>query len=192
MTIPEELQPLCATVRSLQNLIDRFEQQGMIIGGVAASLLGRPRYTADADAVIFLSVRELDNLLEAAEQEGFIPRYPNVKEFARAHRVVALRHQPSGVHVDISLAAMPFEAEAIQRSQLLSVGNFSLRLPTVEDLIILKAVAHRPKDLSDIENLIEFHPDLDRVRIRDWVQQFADLLEMPELWTDLEPRLRRI
>jgi hypothetical protein len=60
-----------------------------------------------------------------------------------------------------------------------------LRLPTVEDLIILKAVAHRPKDLLDIRTLVEIHPDLDRGRIEHWVRQFADLLETPELWTDV-------
>ena len=31
-----------------------------------------------------------------------------------------------------------------------------------EDLIIFKAVAHRPKDLLDIQALIESHSDLDR------------------------------
>ncbi|MBI4674731.1 MAG: nucleotidyltransferase [Chloroflexi bacterium] len=161
----------------------------MIIGGVAVGLLARPRLTADADAVIFLSIDELDDLLDAAEQEGFMPRYPNVKEFARANRLVALHHVPSGVDVDISLGAMPFEAEAIERSQLVSVGNLRLRVPSVEDLIIMKAVAHRKKDFSDIENLVAFHPRLDRERIEYWVTGFAQVLEMPELWTDLAPLL---
>jgi hypothetical protein len=33
------------------------------------------------------------------------------------------------------------------------------------------------------------HPDLDWRRIEHWVRQFAEALEMPELWTDLA-RLR--
>lgn len=162
----------------------------MIIGGVAVGLLARARLTVDADAVIFLSIADLDELVQAAYQEGFVPRYPNIKDFARAHRVLAFVHQPSGVHVDISLGAMPFEAEAIQRSQLMNVGGMRLRLPSVEDLVILKAVAHRPKDLVDIENLIEFHPELDRARIEDWVRQFAEVMEMPEVWGDLVPLLK--
>ncbi len=60
-----------------------------------------------------------------------------------------------------------------------------IRLPTPEDLIIMKAVAHRPKDLLDIQGIIQSHPHLDRERIQDWVTQFADLLEMPELWDDI-------
>ena len=55
-----------------------------------------------------------------------------------------------------------------------------------EDLIIMKAVAHRPKDLLDIQGIIQSNPGLDREHIRDWVTQFATLLEMPELWDDIE------
>lgn len=65
------------------------------------------------------------------------------------------------------------------------------RMPTPEDLIILEAVAHRPKDLVDIEAVIGAHRHLDAERIRVWVQQFADLLELPELWTDAEKLLAK-
>jgi hypothetical protein len=189
MKIPEELQPLAITLRALQRLIDEFEGQGIIIGGVAVSLLGKPRFTADADAVIFLSIVELPRLVRLAQAQGFEPRYPNFQEFAHTNRILLLRHRETGITADISLGALPFEAEAIQRSQIVSVGGLRLRIPSVEDLIILKAIAHRPKDYEDIESLLAGHPDLDRARIRNWVQQFADLMEMPELFTDLEPLL---
>ena len=35
-----------------------------------------------------------------------------------------------------------------------------------EDLIIMKAIAHRPKDMLDIESIITSHPKLDRKRIQ--------------------------
>jgi hypothetical protein len=60
-----------------------------------------------------------------------------------------------------------------------------IRLPTPEDLIIFKAVAHRPKDLLDIQAIIESHPGLDRERIKAWVTEFSRILEMPELWADI-------
>ena len=43
--------PFAAPLTALKQVIDHFNQQGMIIGGVAASLLGKPRLTADVDAV---------------------------------------------------------------------------------------------------------------------------------------------
>jgi hypothetical protein len=187
---PKELQALLPPLRALQNLIDRFEGQGIIIGGVAVSLLSEPRYTADVDAVIFLSIRDLPRLLSAANEEGFEPRIPNVKAAARASRVVLLRYRGTKITADISLGALPFEREAIERSRLLNIGKTKLRIPSVEDLIVMKAIAHRPKDLLDIQSLIDANPKLDRGRIKNWVRQYADLLEMPELWTDLEPLLR--
>jgi hypothetical protein len=36
-----------------------------------------------------------------------------------------------------------------------------------------------------IENLVATYPQLDWGRIQYWVQQFAEVLEMPELWTDI-------
>ena len=54
-----------------------------------------------------------------------------------------------------------------------------------QGVIIMKAVAHRRQDMEDIQAVIERHPHLDRQRIRLWVQQFAEVLEAPELWTDI-------
>jgi hypothetical protein len=39
--------------------------------------------------------------------------------------------------------------------------------------------------LLDIREIIESHPDLDRERVRHWVREFAQALEMPELWDDI-------
>jgi hypothetical protein len=73
----------------------------------------------------------------------------------------------------------------IKRSNLHHVAGLTLNLPTPEDLIIMKAVAHRPKDLLDIEGIVQSQPTLDKERIGFWVKQFADLLEKPELWDDI-------
>jgi len=85
---------------------------------------------------------------------------------------------------------LPFEKEMVKRSQVVTLGGLKLRLPSPEDLIILKAVAHRPKDMLDIESMLLNQPGVDREYIRTWVQQFAQALEMPELWDDLATRLK--
>ncbi len=46
------LAPLLEPLAALQRLLTQFDNQGVIIGGIAASLLGQPRFTADLDAVI--------------------------------------------------------------------------------------------------------------------------------------------
>ncbi len=64
-----------------------------------------------------------------------------------------------------------------------------MRVATPEDLIITKAVAHRKRDLLDIDNLVSVYPNLDLARIRHWVGQFSAVLESPELIRDLESLL---
>ncbi len=185
MSDAESLGPLIAPLTAVQRLLARFHERGMVIGGVAVSLLGKPRFTADIDVVLLLSVTDIPQLIAAAAQEGLTPRIANADGFAGRHRVLLLRHEASEIGVDISLGMLPFEIEAVERSKPHSIGALTVRLPTPEDLIILKAVAHRPKDLLDIRALIESHPDLDRKRIKRWVQEFADALDMPELWEDI-------
>jgi hypothetical protein len=55
----------------------------------------------------------------------------------------------------------------------------------------MKAVAHRPRDLADIEAIMAAHPQLQLWRMLDWVQKFAAALEMPEILTDLEALLNK-
>ncbi|MCB0055538.1 MAG: nucleotidyltransferase [Caldilineaceae bacterium] len=186
MSSPAMLEPLLAPLAAIQRVIEKLDDRGVIIGGIAASLLGEPRLTADADALVLLSIDEVPLLIELAQAEGLHPRFADIVEFARRSRVVLLRHPESGIDVDISLGLLPFEIEAVERSQEHRAGSLTVRLPTPEDLIILKAVAHRQKDMLDIEAVIAAQPHLDKERIAFWVRQFAELLEMPELWTDVE------
>lgn len=186
----QNLTPFLDPLRALQDLLDAFGERGVIIGGIAASLLGQPRFTADVDAVLLLEMDELPRLLEEAAARGIEPRFADAESFARQNRVLLLRHAASGIDIDISLGMLPFETEMVDRGRRVAIGDLQLRLPTPEDLIILKAVAHRPQDLLDIEAVIASHPGLDKERIRCWVRQFAETLEMPELWDDLEARLK--
>jgi hypothetical protein len=47
---------------------------------------------------------------------------------------------------------------AIDNSKIHDVCGLQVRLPRVEDLLVMKAVARRPKDLQDIEGLLAAHP----------------------------------
>ncbi len=173
-------------LEALEKLLSHFDHQGVVIGGVAVSLLGQARFTEDLDAMVLLSVEEIPCFLTAAKKEGIEPRISQAEEFARRNRVLLLRHTRSQTAIDISLGMLPFEQEMVQRSVVYEIdAALKIHLPTPEDLIIMKAVAHRPKDLLDIQGIIQSCPNLDRERIRDWVTQFADILETPELWEDI-------
>ena len=189
MRLPENLAPLLAPISSLQRLLERLGGRGVILGGVATGFHGKPRFTVDVGAMVLASVNDIPQLLLFAKEEGIEPRIENVDGFARKNRVLLLRHTSSKVNIDISLGVLPFEEEAVERSVIHNLGTLSIRLPTPEDLIIMKAIAHRPKDLEDIRTIAEKYQTLDVERIQQWVSAFAEILEQPELWNQIEPLL---
>lgn len=182
----EKEEPFHDPLEALGRLLSQFGYRGVVIGGIAVGLLSRTRFTEDLDALVLLSLDEIPQFLAAAQQEEIVPRISQADEFAKRSRVLLLQHTPSQTKIDISLGALPFEQQVIQRSITHTIDDrLTVRLPTPEDLIIMKAVAHRPKDLLDIQGIIHSNPNLDQGYIHDWVAQFATLLDMPELWDDI-------
>jgi predicted nucleotidyltransferase len=186
---PESVISLLAPLQALQSLLEKCNDQGVVIGGIAASLLGTPRLTVDLDAVFLLSLDEVPRLLQEALHLGIEPRISEITDFARKNRVLLLRHVESGTDIDLSLGILPFEIEMVERSKVVDLGPIRLRLPTPEDLIILKAVAHRAKDLEDIRGVAASHPELNRGRIQFWVEQFGEALDLPDLWKEIQKLL---
>ena len=180
---------LVGPIEALQHLIEKFNNRGVIVGGIAASLLGQPRLTVDLDAVILLSIEDLPKLIDAAEQHGMISRISDAEVFARKNRILLLQHESSGINIDISLGILPFETEMVDRGKDFKVGSLLIRLPTPEDLIIMKAIAYRSKDIEDIKAVAASQPDLDRQRIRYWLEQFGEVLDLPNLWIEVEKLL---
>jgi hypothetical protein len=181
--------PLAQAIGAVTKLLSAFDNQGVVIGGVAVALIGRPRLTRDVDATVLCDFDQLELLLQLAATCDLHPRIVEAVEFARESRVVLFMHTPTQISVDVSLGVMPFEHEVVARAVIHQLGGIPVRLPTPEDLIIYKAVSHRLKDLQDVYDLIQINPGIDRTRIRYWVQEFAAVLEMPELWEDIAPWL---
>ncbi len=123
--------------------------------------------------------------LSTAQAEGIIPRIPDAADFARKNRVLLLKHSPTDTDIDVSLGILPFEEEMVDRAKTQSFAGLSVRLPTPEDLIIMKAIAHRPKDLDDIRTIADKYPGLDKNRVMEWVKSFGDALELPDLWAQI-------
>ena len=187
----DPLAPLLAALGNLVTWLQAAQVPGVIIGGVAASLLGRPRVTRGIDALVLLDEGDWARFLAMGEQFGFEPRRPDALDFAQQARVLLVQHARSGIDVDIVFSALPFEEEAVANAVWVDVVGIRLPLATPEDLIIMKAVAHRPRDLGDIEAVLDAHPKLDRQRVRRWVREFSMALGMPDVLSDLEKVLKK-
>ncbi len=163
----------------------------VIVGGVAASLLGRTRLTRDIDALVSIAEDRWQAAVEQSKGFGFLPRIENAVEFAQRSRVLLLRHVATDIEIDLMLCGLPFEQDAVSNARLVNVDGVMVALPRVEDLLIMKAIAHRPRDMADIEGLIDAHPETDFEFVRKWVKEFSIAATMPDLLTDLEKLVER-
>lgn len=154
----------------------------MIIGGMAVIALGFPRTTVDIDATVWATLDDLDSLVRRCESAGLEPRVAGAVDFAKVRRVLLLKHRDSGVEVDLSLAILPFEEDAIAHRRVIDVGGLRIAIPRVDDLLVYKMVASRPQDLRDVEELLlRYVNTVDLARVRRLLGEFAEVLEHPEM-----------
>jgi len=182
---------LLAALIDLMEWLDATGVPSMIIGGVAASILGQPRLTQDVDALAILPEGEWADAVSSAALYGILPRIEGPLDFARRSRVLLMRHVESGIDIDVTFGGLLFERAAIDNSNVHDIGGLRVRLPRVEDLLIMKAVARRPKDLLDIEGLLAAHPEADIATVRQWVSEFATAMSTSDMLDEFDKLVAR-
>lgn len=164
----------------------------MIIGGVAVIARGVPRQTIDIDATVWAEHVSIEELFAVLAIHRIEPRIPDAAAFATQRQVLLLRHRPTGTPLELSLAWLEFEREALERATPVDFGGVRVRVATAEDLVVFKAVAWRDRDRADIERLIVGHAStLDMARIRSLVGQFCEILEVPERAAEFDALVAR-
>jgi hypothetical protein len=163
----------------------------MLIGGVAVIARGVRRLTDDVDAAVWAEGTDLGELLARLAKQKIQPRIRDATAFARQNQVLLLRHSPSGIEIDLSLAWLPFERAALERADSIAIGRRRVPVAAPGDLIVYKAIAARARDLSDIERLLEIHGHaIDLKLVKRTIEELADALERPELVEGFERIVR--
>jgi Nucleotidyl transferase of unknown function (DUF2204) len=154
----------------------------VVIGGLAAQHWGDQRFTQDVDITIATAPEQGLSQIVLRLTQRFRSRVPDPVEFARSRRMILIS-AGNKVDVDISLALPGYEDELLARAvDFAPEAGKLIRLCTAEDLIIHKVVAGRPQDLSDVQSVVFRQGDkLDLMYIREWLRQFAEIMEQPEL-----------
>jgi hypothetical protein len=179
-------------VSALERALGRVAPH-MLIGGVAVIAHGVRRLTDDVDATLWGEGVVLEALVRRLATQKIVPRIADALVFAQKNQVLLLRHEPSGVDIDLSLAWLPFERDALARSESKTIGERRVRVATPGDLVVYKAIAARQRDLSDIERLLELHASsIDLPRVRRTVEELASILERPELVEGLDKIVRAV
>jgi hypothetical protein len=156
-------------VRRLDRLFRSLDRAGVryvLVGGVAVNLRGHLRMTIDTDLVVDLEPAAAARTVEVFLELGLQPRIPgdprafadpeirrdwvenrNMKVFSWVDPEDPLRV------IDVFVShPIPFD-ELWARAELLPLQRASVRTASIPDLIRMKRLAGRPRDLEDIAAL---------------------------------------
>lgn len=175
--------------RALEALAAGLDELGApwtVIGGIAVIARGVRRMTTDIDAVIQGDAVTYAQVSRVLAAHNVIHRMEDAETFAASSLVLLLRHQPTGVDIDLSFGWTEFEHRAIASSTEAAFGRVRTRMARPQELVVLKAVAGRPGDINDAAALLVLHPGIDVADARRAVNELAALADAPELVAGLD------
>ncbi len=156
-------------LRVLGEAAEAIEKQGMsyvLMGGMVSRAAGRPRDTHDLDFLV--RPDDAETTLDCLESAGFETRQVEPQWLYKAVK--------DGVLVDVLFRAtgdVTLDDEMVERATLRDFGGHEVRAMAVEDLIIIKALAHKEHTA------------------RHWFDALALLSSMEVDWDYLVHRARR-
>ncbi|MCA9079689.1 MAG: nucleotidyltransferase [Planctomycetaceae bacterium] len=164
------------TLQELSGVFDRMGLEYVVIGGIAVRAYAIPRPTFDIDFTVAIPRDRLFELFRDTERLGYsvaesyqqgwvdtVAKMPLVK--------IRCYLQGQGVDVDIFLAENAFQRAMLERRQLVETGDGTVWIASPEDVILLKLLASRPRDLLDVQDILFTQGELDRPYMFRWADQ---------------------
>jgi len=140
--------------------------QYLVVGGVAVNLHGYPRATGDLDLMLASNQTNLKRFVAMIKSLGWRPRLPvPLEDFANDQIRQKWIHQKNMKvfsvfnpkdpieHIDILTESYLNFKKAYQRRSRLRVGDLRLSVASIPDLIKLKQISARERDIIDIKAL---------------------------------------
>ena len=165
-------------------LAKRLGLRWYVFGAQAVNLHGFPRATADLDLTIDMGALPLMDVVAKLRKSGFTPRFTDA-EFLATTRVIPVVH--GDFPIDLVLAGPGLEQQFLDEVVLLPLEKLQIPVLSVENLIVTKVLAGRPKDLEDVRELIAIR-DVDHGR----VERLLAIVERALDQSDLQPLYRRL
>jgi Nucleotidyl transferase AbiEii toxin, Type IV TA system len=174
-------------VRAVESMAEAFEARSVryaLIGGLAITVRGRPRFTRDVDFLLEVPQVVLPNLLDDLTERSFVldPAVV-IRQFVGEH---VATFTFAGVRIDWLKPVLPLYARTLADAALLEwTQGHTVRVATAEGLVLTKMVAFRPQDQIDIDGLLTANRDtIDVGLIRTQWSPFADSESERTAWLE--------
>lgn len=163
----------------------------LLIGGLAASLLGEARITNDADFIIVINDEKLKTFLKKAKKKKF--KFPEKKLWEVFSLKGIFRLFCEGLHVDFIQASTELEKQAFKRKKKTKLFGKVIFIPSPEDLILFKIIPGREIDLIDIKRILTRHWDrMDRKYLEKWAMKISDEAEDARIYYRLKKVMKEV
>jgi predicted nucleotidyltransferase len=172
-------------------VMQRRRLRWYVFGAQAVVVYGRPRLTADVDVTVELVGSDVRALLADLQKRGFELRFPLRDERLAEARLLPMVHVPTAMPLDLMLAERGLEEEFLSRARACDIGGVKVPVISVEDLVAVKILAGRRKDLEDVRGvLVEQSGRIDLERTRDVLSSLEAALGEDKLLPRLDRLLR--
>ena len=132
--------------------------------------------TKDIDITLGVDAGELPRILGIVNDLGLVVIPSDASEFVRRTMVLPLRDESTGILVDFIFSFSEYERQAIERSRAVRISRVDVHYATLEDILVHKIVAGRPRDMEDVRTLILKNPNGDWGYVRRWLNDFDTAL----------------
>ena len=170
-------------IQALWEIIDSLDAHRVdyvVMGGLAVRALAIPRPTNDVDLTIACTQEKLQSLLRSWQSEciqvpkiyltGWLDRVAELP-LIKLKTQISLEHS---VDVDIFLCETEFQQSLISRRIRAEIDEQrSIWIVSPEDLILLKLIANRPRDLLDVTDILFVQGQLDEEYMKHWAQRLG-------------------
>lgn len=156
----------------IAGLLDRAGIPYMVIGGQAVQFYGEPRLTRDIDLTLGIGADGLEAVSGICRDAGLRVLVPDPPGFVNETMVLPAVEDRTGIRVDFVFSFSGYERQAIGRSRKVELGGVEVRFAALEDLVIHKLVAGRPRDVEDVRAVLLKNPGFDREYLDLWLAEF--------------------
>lgn len=159
-------------LKTMGRILEFYQIPYMIIGGQAVLLYGEPRLTKDIDVTLGIGWEDVDLIKKVIEDMALTPLVQDINDFVKETLVLPAQSKNSGIRVDFIFSYSLYEKKAIERANVVKIGDIKVRFVSVEDLIIHKIAAGRARDIEDIKKILLKNPEINEKYILYWLEQF--------------------
>jgi hypothetical protein len=188
--VSSPVSPLAELLADLHRALTALGLRWYLFGAQAAILHGVARLTADVDVTVDVAALPNAVLVDHLVAAGFALRVPDAEGFVERTRVLPLLHVKSRLPLDVVLAGPGLEDLFFTRIEEHSIGDLRVPVASAEDLVAMKVLAGRPKDLDDVAAILRAR-SVDPEPVRVTLRLLEQALDRRDLLGEFERLLQR-